>query len=92
MVVFFSTAAGFTASGILANLYRLLTDKPESNFGRAIYFAVMVVAGPSVLIENAAASRRKKACSSLAFFLAASIAAYWSFAIGLFVINLSLAL
>ena len=35
---------------------------------------------------------RKKACSRFAFWLAASIAAYWSFALGLFVLNLSLAL
>lgn len=92
MVVLFATTAGFTASGILANLYRLLARKPESPGGRAAYFAVMVVAGPSVLLENAAASLKKKSCSKFAFWLAASISAYWSFAIGLFMLNLTLAL
>jgi hypothetical protein len=93
MVVLFATTAGFTASGILANLYRLIAgDKPQSGNGQTIYLAIMVVAGPSVLFEKAAHSLRTKACSHVAFWLAASIAAYWSFAIGLFVLNLSLAL
>jgi hypothetical protein len=52
----------------------------------------MVVAGPNVLLKNAAQALRKKACSPYAFWLVASIAAYWSFAIGLFVLNVSLAL
>ena len=92
MVVMFATTAGFTASGILANLYRLLAKKPETTVWRISYLAVMVVAGPSVLLENAATSLRAKACSKMAFWLAALIAAYWSFALGLFVLNLSLAL
>ena len=92
VVVLFATVSGFTASGILANLYRLLVHKQESAAARAAYYAVMVVAGPNVLIEKATQSLRKKACSRFAFWLAASIAAYWSFALGLFVLNLSLAL
>ena len=92
MVVLFATTAGFTASGILANLYRLVARKPESTAGRTAYFVVLVVAGPSVLLESAAASLKSKSCSKLAFWLAASISAYWSFAIGLFVLNLTLAL
>jgi hypothetical protein len=93
MVVLFATTAGFTASGILANFYRLIVPKkPDSSAGKGAYFAVMVVAGPNVLLENAAQSLKKKACSKFAFWLAAAIAAYWSFAIGLFVLNLYLAL
>lgn len=93
VVVLFSTACGFTASGILANLYRLaVARKPESSAAKTAYYAVMVVAGPNILIENAAQSLRKKSCSKVAFWLAASVAAYWSFALGLFVLNLSLAL
>jgi hypothetical protein len=91
-VVLFATASGFTASGILGNFYRLVVGKPESIAARVAYYAVMVIAGPNALIENAAQSLRKKACSRAAFWLAASLAAYWSFAIGLFVLNLSLAL
>jgi hypothetical protein len=93
MVVLFATVAGFTASGILANLYRLIAgDKPQASNGGTLYVALMVVAGPNVLLENAANSFRTKACSRLAFWLVALLAAYWSFAIGLFVLNLSLAL
>jgi hypothetical protein len=93
MVVLFATTAGFTASGILANLYRLIAgDKPQSSNRKTVYLAIMVVAGPSVLLENAANSLKTKDCSRVAFWLAAAIAGYWSFAIGLFVLNLSLAL
>ena len=91
-VVLFAITAGFTASGIAANLYRLLAKKPESKAGKTVYFAVMVVAGPSVLFENAATKFRTKACSMVAFWLASAVAAYWSFAIGLFVLNVGLAL
>jgi hypothetical protein len=93
VVVLFATTAGFTASGILANLYRLIAgSKPQSPNGRTLYLALMVVAGPNVLLENAANSLKTKACSRLAFWLVVMVTAYWSFAIGLFVLNLSLAL
>ncbi|MBL6936303.1 MAG: hypothetical protein ISS15_13385 [Alphaproteobacteria bacterium] len=84
----FATLCGFTASGILANLYRLIAKKPETTTGRVGYAVVMVVAGPNVLFENAATSFRAKDCSSFAFWLAVSIACYWSFGLGLFVIQL----
>lgn len=92
MVALFATTAGFTASGILANLYRLVVRKPDTPVAKGAYYVVMVVAGPSVLLENAAAKLKEKSCSKIAFWLAASICAYWSFAIGLFVLNISLAL
>lgn len=87
-IAVFATLAGFTASGILANLYRLIAQKPVSAAGRVGYVAVMVIAGPNVLFENAAASFRAKDCSRFAFWLAASISAYWSFGLGLFVIQI----
>ena len=92
LLVAFATAAGFTASGILANLYRLIAKKPQTITGRVSYLAVMVVAGPNVLFENAANSLRTKDCSRFAFWLAASIAAYWSFALGMIVIQVGLAM
>jgi len=93
MVVLFATTAGFTASGILANLYRLIAgDKPQSSNAQTLYVAIMVFAGPSVLLENAASAFKTKSCSRTAFRLAAAIAGYWSFAIGLLVMNLSLVL
>ena len=91
-LVGFATLAGFTASGIIANLYRLLAEKPETTSGRIGYIAVMVVAGPNVLFQNAATSFREKSCSSFAFWLAAAISAYWSFALGLFMIQIGMAI
>lgn len=91
-VALFAMTAGFTASGITANLYRILAEKPQSVVGKTAYIAVMVVAGPSVLFENAAKSFRAKGCSAFAFWLAAAIAGYWSFVLGLFVLEVSLTL
>ncbi len=91
MVALFALVAGFTASGIVANLYRLVASKPSSTGGQITYVAVMVVAGPNVLFENAARSWRKKDCSALAFWLAAAISSYWSFALGLTIIGLMVA-
>ena len=89
----FALAAGFTASGIVASLYRLLAGKDTgSSFGRAIYVAVMIFAGPTVLFENAAKAWRQKSCSGVAFWLAAALSGYWSMALGLLVIQLGLAL
>ncbi len=91
-IIMFVVTAGFTASGIAANLYRLVADKPQTAAGKTVYFTVMVVAGPSVLFENAAKKAREKSCSKVAFGLAAAVAAYWSFAIGVFILNVGLAL
>jgi hypothetical protein len=89
LVAMFITTAGLTASGIVANTYRLIVGKTEPS--RVLYLAVMVVAGPSVLIDNAARTRLKKECSHIAFWLAAALALYWSLAVGLFVVSLALA-
>jgi len=91
LVVLFAMAAGFTASGLVANTYRLFAGKPENPVAKTAYLAVMVVAGPNVLFENAASSVRAKSCSRVAFFLAACVTAYWSFAIGLFILDLAIA-
>lgn len=92
LVALFAMTAGFTASGIVANLYRLLVKKAEGFAARIGYVAVMVVAGPSVLFENAARSWRTKACSGVAFWLAAAVCGYWSLALGLFVLELALSI
>jgi len=82
---------GFAVSGIVANLYRLLVPKPQTGGAKMAYYIVMVVAGPSVLFDNAARSWRKKGCSAVAFWLAAALSAYWSFIIGLFSLSVALA-
>jgi hypothetical protein len=92
LVALFITTVGLTASGIVANLYRLLVGPAKQAGGRGLYLAVMVVAGASVLFDNAARARSKKECSHIAFWLAAAVALYWSLAIGIFVVAVGLAL
>jgi hypothetical protein len=92
LVALFAMAAGFTASGITASLYRLLAKDSASSLGRAVYVAVMIFAGPTVLFENAAKAWRQKSCSGIAFWLAAALSGYWSLALGLLVIQVGLAL
>jgi len=92
LVALFAMAAGFTASGITASLYRLLAKESVSSLGRAVYIAVMIFAGPTVLFENAAKAWREKSCSGVAFWLAAALSGYWSLALGLLVIQIGIAL
>ncbi|HEY5338417.1 MAG TPA: hypothetical protein VIJ85_09455 [Rhizomicrobium sp.] len=92
LVFLYALTGGLAVSGIIANIYRLLTPKKaESKAGRFTYYVVMVVAGPTVLLDNAAKSWRTKGCSTFAFWLAAALSAYWSFIIGLFALNIMLA-
>jgi hypothetical protein len=90
LLLLFAVTAGLTASGIAANVYRMLARKPLTRPEQALYYAVMVVAGPSVLFENATRSFRTKDCSRLAYGLAVAITGYWSFALGLLVLSLCL--
>ena len=91
-VLLFAITAGFATSGIVANLYRLLSGGRKEGFGRTAYYISMVVAGPNVLFEKAAQSWREKTCSRLVFWLAAMVAGYWSLVIGLLLIEIGLAL
>ena len=52
----------------------------------------LVIAGPSMLFENAAQAWRKKDCTWVTFWLAAAVAGYWSLALGLFIIQIALAI
>lgn len=92
LVALFAIAAGFTASGIIANTYRLLATKPENAAARMGYLAVMVVAGPSVLFENATKAWRASECSSGAFWIAAAVCGYWSLALGLVILGVAVSI
>ena len=80
-------AGGLTLSGIAANLYRILARKPENSREAMLYFAVMAVAGPSVLFNNATKSFRDQSCSAFAYLFAVGITIYWSFALGLMILT-----
>jgi uncharacterized protein DUF6949 len=86
-IALFALATGFTLSGIIANVYQLVTGKHEK-LAETSSLALMMFAGPSLLLENAAASLRSRSCTIFAFWLAAAISAYWSFVLGLFVLNI----
>ena len=89
VVVMFAMAAGFTLSGIAANLYRLVTGQ---NGNQEPHLLVMVVAGPNVLLQGAAKSMRAQSLSRPLFWLTSAVAGYWSFVLGLFILNLVVAL
>jgi hypothetical protein len=52
----------------------------------------MVVAGPNVLLHGAKKSLRAQSLSQPLFWLASAVAGYWSFVLGLFLLNLVVAL
>ena len=82
LLVLFAVAAGLTLSGIVANLYRLIATKPKHGGDSWIYYAVMVLAGPSVLFDNATRSFRKKECGRIAWAFALCLATYWAMVLG----------
>jgi hypothetical protein len=88
MLLLFATAGGLTVSGIMANIYRLAVKKQDRKDWS--YYVVMVVAGPSVLVENSTKSFRAKKCSRIAYCMAVALAGYWSFSLGLLTIQLGL--
>ena len=87
MTLLFAVAAGLTLSGIIANLYRILARKPESGPERVVYFAVMALAGPTVLFSNATKSFRGRDCSAASYLFAVMLTGYWGFVLGLIVLG-----
>ncbi len=91
-VALFAIAAGFTASGIVTNLYRLLAGARPSKLSQRAFWAVVAVAGPIMLIERAAKAKRAQSLSRYGFWAATAFCGYWSFAIGLFVLQFGVTL
>jgi len=69
-----------------------LANEPNTKLGTFIHYIVMVIAGPVVLAGNSTKSFRKKECSKTAYALALALSIYWSFATGIFILSLVLAL
>jgi uncharacterized protein DUF6949 len=93
----FSIASGFTASAIVANVYRICraakSGVKEEAFGeRALRSAVLVFAGPSMLFDNAMRGFRGKTWHPVSFWLATAGVLYWSLALGLLVIEVAIRL
>jgi phosphopantothenoylcysteine synthetase/decarboxylase len=87
IVFLFAIAAGATASGLLSSIYRLVASEPTTRLGTVLHCAVMVIAGPVVLVTNSTKSYRNKECSKAAYAIAIALSAYWSFATGVFVLS-----
>lgn len=90
LLVLFTIAGGLTLSGIVANLYRLLGTKPKTSGETWVYYAVMVLAGPSVLFDNATCSFRKKECTGMAWMFALGLATYWAMVLGAILIEVAI--
>ena len=88
LLLLFSLAGGLTLSGIVANLYRLVAKKPQTRAATYAYYGVMLLAGPSVLLENATRSFRKKECTRGAYGFALGLATYWSFMLGAVLVDI----
>ena len=88
----FAVTAGFTASGIIANIYRVCGFKAESTAGRVVQAAVLVVAGPNVLFEKAMRGLRQKEWKPITFWLVSAGVFYWSLALGLLVLEVAIRL
>ena len=93
----FSIAAGFTASAIIANIYRICQPararaKTESPGERALRSTVMIVAGPSLLLENAMRGFAAKTWHPVSFWLVAALVLYWSLGLGLLIMEIAIRL
>jgi hypothetical protein len=86
----FLIAVGFTASGIAANLYRVTGLTGEGRYGNVLRAAVMVLAGPTVIVESAMRGWTAKKWPPMAFWLVVGATVYWSLALGLLVLDVAL--
>jgi hypothetical protein len=91
LLMMFAIAGGLTISGIVANLYRLAATKPKTVGETWIYYGVMVLAGPSVLFDNATRTFRKKECTRMAFAFAICLATYWAMVLGAILLEVVIA-
>jgi hypothetical protein len=90
ILLLFAVSGGLTLSGIAANLYRMVAKKPAGGVATYAHYAVMVLAGPSILFENSTRSFRKKECGRTAYGFALGLALYWAFMLGLILVRVAL--
>ena len=91
-LVLFSITAGFTASAIAANLYRVSGARADTDVGHTIRLIVMAIAGPSVIFEAAMEGYLSKKWSATSFGLATAGVCYWSLVLGLLIIEIAISL
>jgi hypothetical protein len=79
--------AGFTASAIVANLYRIAGFVPETTSGHVFRLMVLTIAGPSEIFETAVDARINGQWSALGFWLVIAAVCYWSLILGIIAVN-----
>ena len=79
--------AGFTASAIVANIYRIAGCAPETTSGQFLRLMVLMVAGPSEIFETAVEARINGQWSALGFWLVIAAICYWSLILGVIVVT-----
>ena len=77
--------SGFTASAIVANVYRIGGFVPETTSGHFVRVCVLMFAGPSEMFESAITARISRESSPVWFWLMISAVCYWSLVIGMVV-------
>ena len=89
-LVLFAISAGFTASSIAASLYRMVNGAAAAE-RRAVWVRslVMIIAGPNLVLDASVKSLAAKKCSAPLFWCALAGIAYWSMALGLFVLDIA---
>jgi hypothetical protein len=88
-IVLFAMTAGFTASGIVASLYRICRPHADTQNGWLERCVVLSIAGPTVIFETAVRGFTRKDWTPFFFWLVAAGLAYWSLAIGLVILGIA---
>ena len=92
IVFLFAIGAGVTASGLVASTYRLLAREPKTKIELVLHYAVMVIAGPVVVVSNSTKSYRDKECSMVSYALAIALSGYWAFVTGVVILSVWVAI
>jgi hypothetical protein len=88
-IILFAITTGFTASGIVANLYRVCGLNAETRNGQIARGLILIVAGPNLVFEAAMRGLKQKAWTPSFFWLVTAGLAYWSLALGLLIIDVA---
>lgn len=98
MIILFAITGGFVVSGLVSSFYRLVTNQAgdfklaaKTHVGKALSLGFIAVAGPTVLFQNAYATRRKNGTPKGQFAIACALVLFWSFLLGLFCLNILIA-
>lgn len=95
----FAVAIGFVAGGLLGSVFQLLANRPlrfETLKAQGAEFvfgaATLVFAGPALLMRNAIRARLIEGRPPQWLAMTTAVSAAWSFFLGLFLLNIYVAL